>query len=320
MELRELRSFVCIARVGSFSRAATELYIAQPALSRQIAKLEDELGQSLFIRYGRGIQLTEAGSCLLERAQMILGYVEETRDQVRSTVGGLRGQLSVGISATLGTHLAGTVISTFGMEMPGVNLRLREGLSHTLLEWLSDGRIDVAVIQNQPSTDHFDLLPIFSESMMLVSPLDPAAHGLAPLPDKSVFRIGDLSDIPLLAPGPPHTNRRLFEQMFAQYGCNLRIRYEIDSVGVCKDLVRRGYGYAILTRTCILDELKRGELRAVPIENPPIRTVVCIATSKDKSSSILIRQAVSVMKGSLHDALRRDQSPSHTYLNWIEQP
>ncbi|MGE4338485.1 MAG: LysR family transcriptional regulator [Pigmentiphaga sp.] len=317
IDIRELRTFVCIARVGSFSRAATELYVAQPALSRQIAKLEDELGQSLFVRYGRGIRLTDAGHRLLERAETILAYVEETREHVRSVEEGLSGQISVGFSPTVGNQIAGTVINNFRARMPGVSLRLREGLSHTQQEWLTDGRIDVGVIQNQPATESFDVLPIFSEPMVLVGPIDSVSAGrLTPLPDKSTLRIRDLSNVPLIMPGPPHTNRRLFEQLFAQHGCRLLVQYEVDSMTVCRNLVLDGFGYAIMTRTSILDELTRGDIRAVMIDNPSIRTVVCIATLREKRSSNLVKLAADVVKSSIHEVLK--SGPWHEYMQWLD--
>ncbi|WP_141723342.1 LysR family transcriptional regulator, partial [Burkholderia sp. A2] len=99
MDIRELRSFIHVARAGSFSRAAAELYIAQPALSRQIAKLEEEIGVSLFTRYGRGVRLTAAGSRLLEHAEMITRMVSETADQVRASADADREIAALGIGA-----------------------------------------------------------------------------------------------------------------------------------------------------------------------------------------------------------------------------
>lgn len=281
MDIRELRSFIHVARAGSFSRAASELYIAQPALSRQIAKLEAEIGVPLLVRHGRGVRLTAAGSRLLERAEMITHMVSETGEQVRASADEERGHFAVGLPPTIGMLIGAELIRDFRAQWPRVSLHLREGLSSSLQEWVLDRRVDLAVVYNQPLLDAFDVRPLFSEPMILVGPpgLESAKRG---------YQIRDLANIPLILPGLPHSNRRLIEQAAIQHGVRLRIVLEVDSVAITKQLVKSGAGYSILTYIAIQEEIAHGELIAHSIERPEIRSTVAITTLRESRPSQLV--------------------------------
>jgi len=281
MDIRELRSFIHVARAGSFSRAASELYIAQPALSRQIAKLEEEIGVPLLTRYGRGVRLTAAGARLLERAEMITHMVSETGEQVRASADEERGHLAVGLPPTIGMLIGAELIRDFRARWPRVALHVREGLSSSLQEWVLDKRVDLAVVYNQPLLDAFDVRPLFSEPMILIGP--PRAN-----PAKRSYQIRDLADVPLILPGLPHSNRRLVEQAAIQHGIRLRIELEVDSVALTKQLVKAGLGYSILTYVAIKEEIAHGELIAHSIERPAIRSTVAITTLRESRPSRLV--------------------------------
>ncbi|CAE6900604.1 LysR family transcriptional regulator [Paraburkholderia domus] len=281
MDLRELRSFVHVARAGSFSRAASDLYIAQPALSRQIAKLETDIGVPLLVRHGRGVRLTAAGARLLERAELIIHMVSETGEQVRASSDEDRGHLAVGLPPTIGMLIGAELIRDFRTLWPRVSLHMREGLSSSLQEWVLDKRVDLAVVYNQPLLDSFDVRPLFSEPMFLVGP--PGAQSA-----RREYQVRDLGDIPLILPGLPHSNRRLIEQAAIQHGVRLRVELEVDSVALTKQLVKSGAGYSILTYIAIQQEAARGELTALSIERPAIRSTVAITTLRESRPSRLV--------------------------------
>lgn len=270
-----------MARAGSFSRAASELYIAQPALSRQIAKLEEEIGVPLLIRYGRGVRLTGAGARLLERAEMITHMVNETGEQVRASADEEGGHLAVGLPPTIGALIGADLIKDFRERWPRVTLHLREGLSSSLQEWVLDKRVDLAVVYNQPLLDAFTVRPLFSEPMILIGPVGASGR-------KRSYHIRDLADIPLILPGLPHSNRRLVEQAAIQHGVRLRVEIEVDSVALTKQLVKAGLGYSILTHVAIMDEVSRGEVVAYNIERPSIRSTVAITTLRENRPARLV--------------------------------
>jgi LysR family nitrogen assimilation transcriptional regulator len=298
IEIRELRSFVHIARVGSFSRAAAELYVAQPALSRQIAKLEEELGTALFVRHGRGVRLTSGGAQLLERAEMIINFVAQTGEHVRASSDRLSGHIALGLPPAVGVHVSAPIVEAFRERWPAVGLHIREGLSSSLQEWLLDRRVDLAIVYNQPALEAFDVLPLCNEAMVIVGPPDDTVikrRGGEPL------RIRDLAELPLIVPGFPHANRRVLEQAAVQHGVHLRVVLEVDSVALTKALVNRGLGYSLLTYTAIQDEVQRGDLRALPIERPSIRSIVSLATLREQRASRLVRTMADVVRDNVHE-------------------
>jgi len=312
IEIRELRSFVHIARVGSMSRAARELHIAQPALSRQIAKLEDEMGTALFVRHGRGVRLTSAGAQLLERAEMIINLVAQTGERVRASTDRLSGRIALGLPPAVGVWVSAPVVEAFRDRWPAVAIHILEGLSSSLQEWLLDRRVDLAIVYNQTPLEAFDVRPLCSEAMVIVGP--PGCTRLAERGGEPL-RIRDLADLPLIVPAFPHANRRVLEQAAAQHGVHLHIVLEMDSVTLTKALVRRGIGYSLLTYTAIQEEVCRGDLQALPIERPAIRATVALATLREHRASRLIRAMSDVVAGELHDLVTSGAWKGH--VSWL---
>lgn len=278
MDVRELRSFVKVAQCGSFSQAARELYIAQPALSRQIAKLEETLQVELLRRHGRGVELTTAGMRLLERAQVMLNYLEDTAEHVRSSADQERGHLAVGLPPAIGAVVGPELIRQFRRRWPRASLHALEGLSTSLQEWLLDGRIEVAILYNQPLIDAFEVRPLFSERMVLVGP---------PGDDFGSVRLAQLGDYPLILPGLPHSNRRLVDQAAVQSGVRLNVAFEVDSVALTKRLVAEGQGYSILAHAAVQQDIAAGLISGHTIERPGIRSVVSLTILRDRRPSRL---------------------------------
>ena len=298
MDMKELRSFTAIVHAGSFSRAAEELHIAQPALSRQIAKLEEELGVALLIRHGRGVALTAAGSRLLDRAEVMLQNVADTVDHVRSETSTERGHLAVGLTPAIGQVIGPQLIARFRALWPNVLLHVREGLSTSLQAWLLDGSVQVAIAYNQPLMEAFDLQPLFTEPMMLVGP---------PNEQRAAVRFGDLERLPLILPALPHSNRRLIEQAAAQNGVRLDVVLEADSVMLTKALVRRGDGYSIIAHAAVWQDRDAGHLSAWPIERPALRSSVSIARLRDQRVTPLMQSWIALQTEELRSLVQHGQ-------------
>lgn len=278
MDLKELRNFMRVARAGSVSRAADELRLAQPALSRQIGKLERELGVSLFARHGRGVRLTAAGSLLLERAESIVQLVHETREEIREDRSPAGGRVTLGVPPAAGRLLIPPFVKQFQKTWPQITLHMREGVTSSLQEWLLEKRIDIAILHNPPHLEALNISPILTERMHVVGP---PHHGQGRRPH-TTFRIGDLAELPLILPSMAHNNRRLVEQAALEHGVRLRIKLEVDSVSFAKAMVEQGLGYTILTYAAVQDELARKRLTAYPIVRPALATRVTIVTPRDQ--------------------------------------
>jgi LysR family transcriptional regulator, nitrogen assimilation regulatory protein len=170
MELKELRNFMRVARAGSVSRAAQELRLAQPALSRQIQKLEHELGVSLFARHGRGVRLSVAGSLLLERAEAIVHLVHQTSEEIKDDRSPASGRITLGVPPAAGRILIPPFVARFQKAWPQTTLHMREGVASSLQEWLVEKRIDIAMLHNPPHLESLDISPLLNERMWVIGP------------------------------------------------------------------------------------------------------------------------------------------------------
>ena len=284
MELKELRNFMRVAHAGSVSRAAQDLRIAQPALSRQIRKLEHELGTPLFLRHGRGMRLSPAGSRLLERAESIAQLVQQTREEIREDRSPARGRLVLGVPPAAGRLIVPHFVERFRAARPETTLHMREGVASSLQEWLLDKRIDLALLHNPPHLEAFDIESVLSERMFVVGP---PKRRLGRGPHPKSFRIRDLGAMPLILPNVAHANRRLVESAALEHGLRLRVTIEADSVAFAKAMVERGLGYTILTYAAVQDELARGDLTVYPIARPHLPVRVCIVTPRGEAPKLV---------------------------------
>jgi LysR family nitrogen assimilation transcriptional regulator len=297
MELRELRNFMRVARAGSVSRAAQELRLAQPALSRQIKKLEDELGVQLFARHGRGVRLSAAGSLLLERAEAITHLVHQTGEEIREDRSPESGRVTIGLPPGAGKLIIPTFVERFQQTWPKTTLHMREGVTSSLQEWLMEKRIDVALLHNPPHLAALEITPVLSERMLVIGP---PAHLITDKKHPAQFRVGDLAELPLILPNMAHTNRRLVEHFALEHGARLRIKIEADSVVFAKALVEKGLGYTILTYAAVQDDVERKKLTVYPIVRPALSTKVSIVTLRGDAPLTLVRPACEM----LHDVCR----------------
>ncbi len=288
MELKELRNFMQVARAGSVSRAAAELRLAQPALSRQIKKLEDELGVSLFTRHGRGVRLSGAGALLLERAETITQLAQQTGREISERRVPAAGRITLGVPPAAGRLLIPPYVARFQRSFPQTTLHIREGVSSSLQEWLLEKRIDIALLHNPPHLESLEISPLLSERMLVIGP---PARFARQRPHPRAFRVRDLGELPLILPNMAHSNRRLVEQAALENGVRLRIKVEADSVAFVKALVEQGLGYTILTYAAVQDEVVRKKLTAFPIVRPTISTRVTIVTLRDKQLPGVTREA-----------------------------
>ncbi len=276
-----MRSFVQVVRSGSISRAAAQLNIAQPALSRQVQKLEEAVGRPLLQRHGRGVVATAAGAVLLDRAEALLRQFDQLTEAVRNADEGVTGHVVLGVPPAAGLLIAPEAVKLFRQRYPNASLQIREGISSLMEEWLLDRRVDVAVLHNPPLLDDIAVEPVLRERMVLAGPpsTDPGAG--------SPVRLAELGSVPLILPSLPHANRRLMEQVAAQHRIRLHLALEVDSVPLTKAMVKGGLGFTILTLAGVARELATGELTARPIHRPPLHSVVAIGHQRSSRTSLV---------------------------------
>ena len=289
MDLKQLQYFVRVAELGSFTRAAIELDVAQPALSRQVRLLEVELRQNLLVRNGRGAVPTEAGKLLLEHGRGILHQVERAREDLGRLRGGLAGRVAVGLPSSVARSLTVPLTRAFREQLPEARLSISEGLSSALQEGLVSGRLDIAVLYNAQPSRELDLAPLLEEELVLVRARPP---GLQEDPPPGPIGLAEVAQLPLVIPTRPNAVRMHVEAEMADIGCRPNVVLEIDGVSAILDLVLDGAGCAILSRNAVLNSPRPSAYAMRPIGAPPLRVRLSLATS-------LQRPATPVQKATL---------------------
>lgn len=244
MDLKQLESFVRVAELGSFTRAAIALGVQQPLLSRHVRQLEVELRQNLLDRNGRGVTLTEAGRVLLEHARGILHQVEVAREDLGAVRGALGGRVSIGLPPSLSRLITVPLSLAFQQKLPGAQLTLTEGFSLQMYEALRSGRLDMAVLYNPVMSPELESASLHDESLMLIgSPKADRTHGLR---SKSELPLQQVAALPLILPSQPNAFRLLIESEMMKIQAKPQVVLEVDGLNAILELVRVGMGFAVL--------------------------------------------------------------------------
>lgn len=246
MEIRQLRSAVAIARRLSFTAAAEELAVAQPALSQQIAALERELGVRLFERTNRRVALTDAGRAFVARAERVIADLGAVTEEMTAYAGGLRGRVVVGTYQSFAEYTLPKLLGRFHAEYPGIEVALREGMADALLAALRGGTVDVFVGHSDDASiavAGFRSEPLYEDELVIAVA---ARHRLA---GRSSVRIDELRDEPfvIFRPGSAMTHR--LNQLAREAGFEPRVAFESEDSFTVRSLVAEGLGVALYART-----------------------------------------------------------------------
>ncbi|MER8695324.1 LysR substrate-binding domain-containing protein [Mesorhizobium opportunistum] len=279
MDLRQLRYFSKVVESGSFSKAATQLHVAQPALSQHVRHMEEELGLPLLHRGPHGVSATEAGTRLMVHAKRILAEFAEINDSVRGAAIAPRGEVRFGLPGTVSELLAAPLIEAARERFPEVRIRIVEAMSGYILEWLKRGEVDLAMIYATSDPRGLAVHHGLSEEICLFA--STSMPGQADL-QGSCVELRDVAGLPLVVPGPGHGLRELIDTVAVSVQVAINPAIEIDSYTQIKRLVTRGIGYGILPRMAINAEAQAGLFRAWSFQNPPITRKVYLAYSTER--------------------------------------
>ena len=288
MDLKQLRTFIMVAESGSLSSASDRLRLAQPALSRQIKLLEDEIGFDLFIRSGRGMQLTEHGGVLLSRVAGLIKQLDESIQDVRSLLAEPTGHVVLGCIPTASHVVAGRIAVRVAAELPQVSLRIVEGYAGHLIDWLHRGEVDLAVLYGPSSDLHLRISDIMFEELVLVSPAGKAPEG----DEVPVAALGDLN---LVLPSRPHGLRLLVEAAAAKAATTINVKFQADSFRVLKDIVAAGLGHTILPLSAFYREPQMELYQITRLVSPRIsrRLVMALPPNRqDTKATAAVRDLV----------------------------
>jgi LysR family nitrogen assimilation transcriptional regulator len=297
MDLRQLRTFVHVAELGSLSKAADRLRIAQPALSRQMRMLEEELKVPLFSRHGRGMVLTSSGEVLLARAVAVLKDLEAARADVAAEAGAVKGRVVLGAPPTVGDALSARLVERFVGLHPDVSIRIVSAFSGYLLDWLQRGEIDLAVVYEPEVRQNLRIEPLIAETLFLVGGPDAIRR-------KRQVPFAKVLERRLVLPGPQHGLRKIVERAAQKRDRALDIVVEADSLQTMKDLVERGIGWTILPLGPVHREISEGRLTAAQITAPQLTRTLVIAQALGRQTSRAVRLFHETLRVEVHDMVK----------------
>lgn len=279
MELRQLRYFVTIVGQGSFSKASLVLNIAQPALSTQIRNMEYELGATLLFRGAQGVKPTLAGETLLGHARRILGQVEDARREVADQEAEPSGEVRLGLPGTIGQIVSVPLILEVRRLHPKIKLCIAEAMSGFILDWVREGRVDLAMLYLGVDDSRLQSRPILTEELRLFCARE---HG-GEQPQGRFATYQDVADLPLILPSASHGLRQLLEERATANGITLGSVTEVDAYNSIRELVAVGLGFAILPATAITGAINVERFRSWQIDDPPLSRTVHLVRPDDRS-------------------------------------
>lgn len=279
MELASLKYFLEVADAGSFSRASVRLGIAQPSLSRQILRLEEELSTHLFYRHGRGVTLTEAGEKLRETANTMFAMLDRTRSEFLQQKQNPAGSVVLGVPPSIGATLAYPIAREFKAALPSASLRVREGFSAILSEWVESEKLDVAIMYDASRNKILNASPLLLEDLFLIQHRS--------VEDDSDVGIEALEGLPMFMPGPENGLRRVVERAMLKAGIKPVIVMEVDCIPALRQLAGApgNLGAAVLPFGAIHREVRGKRLNARRINNEDMRALLVKATPSNRPVS-----------------------------------
>ena len=311
MDFRSLRYFVYVAEARSFSKAAVQLRVAQPALSRAMRKLEDELGVTFVLRTGRQLELTEAGLLLLERAHSLTRQLTQTADDVRAHSTQIRGTLTLGVSPSTCEVLGPLIVRECAARFPDLHLNFVEGFSSHVFKQLVDQELTLCLMHNPPRHQGIEIEPLIVEAMYLVGP-GRAVGRLAPTRLAPVHKGMKPEQVPLILPNRTHALRMLIERALAAHGRGITVAAQVDGYTMTKALVLAGLGYTILPLSSFHQQMESGELSALRLRKPEISWTLSMAYRRDQRTA----RAVTALR----DIIRAEVGKLVASSKWRSEP
>ncbi|MDA7416773.1 LysR family transcriptional regulator [Xenophilus arseniciresistens] len=268
--LRQLRYFVHIARNRSFSRAAQQLGIAQPALSQNIAALEESLGARLFERHAKGVDLSPEGQRLYERAVQLIGHVDALRHDIHGHDALPTGPVRLIMAGSVAAVLIAPLLREITLRYPGIRLAVSDSMSFEARLQVEAGHADLALMPNASEMQGMDAMPVFEEHFMVYG----APQTMQREPPSIDF--ARLARWPLAAPDRAHDLRKLIERAALAIDQPLDVRHELNSPAMLVSVVREGLAYAVLPPSSCAEAVAAGVIVGRPIADASLSRVQAI--------------------------------------------
>jgi DNA-binding transcriptional LysR family regulator len=294
MEIRALKYLLSLAELGSFTAAAKAHYVTQPAVSIQLRKMQEEIGETLFEVEGRKIRFTHAGEIVLDYARKVSDLERETTRRVQDIRGLQRGRVILGTIDAASIYVLPEVFSQFRSRYQGIDVQLVMDSTRPLLGELEEGRVDL-VIGTLPFEGHdmLDVFPIYSEELVVIAPR------LHPLAGMRGIEAGMLADYPFISFHEESITRGIIEEGLLRHGVHVHVDMAIDSPEAIKKLVSSGLGLAVLPRKIVESDVDSGALSVLTCKGLRFERRLGLILYKGRYLSTTIRAFLEVLAGEL---------------------
>ncbi|MEO6742894.1 MAG: LysR substrate-binding domain-containing protein [Caldimonas sp.] len=299
MDFKQLRAFLTVADTGSVTRAAQLLNLVQPAVSRQLRLLEEDLGAELFVRERHGMLLTDAGKALLVYAPRAMLELDRARAEIGRASDGIGGLVTVGLLPSTCEVISSALVTAVATRYPGIRMRISMGYAGTLQQWLETGEIDAALLYGAERAPSIQTTVLLDEELWVVG--SPAAK----LRRQKPVPLGSLAGKPLILPSGPHGIRTLVDHACAVSNVELTVVAETNAMSIQKSLVRGGHGLTILPPIAIAEELARKQVTAAPLCDPAITRKIVLALPANRPVGRHVRRTVELLIECAKDAVTR---------------
>jgi len=279
MDYDQLASFLEVAKLQSFSRAAEKIYRTQPAISAQVRLLEQECGEKLFDRSGKKVMLTPAGEILRRYAERLLDLQKEALQAIAELNQTPRGKLAIGANEATCLYVLPKTFAKFKQLYPLVQISIYRNFSHKILQKVQEGAVEMGIVTLPQTATNMEVIPVFRDEVQVAVPKN---H---PLAKKKSVTVEEVSQYPLILPKTGHT-RVVFDRLLRPFRDKLQISMELASVEMIKKFVGAGLGISLISRTYGQPEVAAGVLRLIPLEGEKLYRELGLIYRRDRYLSL----------------------------------
>lgn len=292
---RRLKYFAAVAELGSFSRAATVLRVSQPAVSRHVRLMEEEIGSPLLVRESKGVKLTETGKLVLKHANIISKNISAMVEEIYGKSSNPTGVVSIGIPPSISNLLVPRLVNRVLAQYPGISLRIHEGLTHVLVDWVSNSVIEVALTSYPIQSKNVTFTPVADDEMVVVMPRGRPNY-------VPIHELDQIIELPLIASSVFLDLLRIDMDMA---NCDFNIICEVDSVHAIKSMINEGIGATIAPVSFFSNEIASGAMCASRITTRGIRRHLSLCRSIAAPPSVITELVIDVCTAEIEE-LRRE--------------
>mgnify|MGYP005849232997 CR=1 FL=1 len=281
ISLNSILVFHEVAKQRSFSRAAEELYISQPAVSKHIRELEQKMGIGLIRRGRGGFHLTDAGEILFKHTHKISSHLLEIENALGVLKKDLHGVLKIGTTESYAKCLMPKLLSGFQASHPSIKITLEVGNSEEIEKSLLDYKNDLGLIGAIKASSKFELVPFLKEELVLIVSPD---H---PLGKRKVVSLGEIKEYPFIIRAKGSTTRRILLHAFEEFDMHPSLLIEAGSSEFIKEWVSEGKGVSVVVKRLGEDEEKRGMIKMIPLREKLYLEVAALYLKEDRANPVI---------------------------------